>query len=187
MFQSILKQHFFIFFPNWKMTPPPPNWKIPIRFFCFVFEAFSKSELEASKDATNKAVPREKSSGRRKRCRYYNRGYCKYVSKCRYFHPEGICEDYEKHQKCERKECWERHPRRCKWEQSDGGCKRNLECVYLHASQTNKEVENMTNLNFTGANGYKCVSCKCVWQNKNCLVVHTVKSTSVLFCLNCSD
>ena len=37
MFQSILKQHFFIFFSQLEndpsLTPPPSNWKIPIRFF----------------------------------------------------------------------------------------------------------------------------------------------------------
>ena len=31
------------------------------------------------------------------------------------FHPKSICKEYERHQKCERKECAERHPKSCKW------------------------------------------------------------------------
>ena len=29
-----------------------------------------------------------------KKCRYYNRGYCKYKSKCRYNHPKEVCKEY---------------------------------------------------------------------------------------------
>ena len=26
-----------------------------------------------------------------KKCRYYDKGYCKYLKKCRYFHPKTFC------------------------------------------------------------------------------------------------
>ena len=50
-----------------------------------------------------------------KKCRYYNRGYCKYKSKCRYNHPKGVCKDYLENQNCEKHDCCIRHLRHCKW------------------------------------------------------------------------
>jgi hypothetical protein len=87
-------------------------------------------------------------------------------------------------QKCESKECCKRHPGRCKWDQSKEGCKRNLSCAYLHGVQSNKEVVNVANVNL---GVYECVSCKCIWKDENCLVMHKVENTSVLFCWNCDD
>ena len=60
--------------------------------------------------------------GKRK-CRYFNGGYCKYKHKCRYIHPKHICDEFLKGQKCENKECSDRHPRECKWERGIRGCK----------------------------------------------------------------
>ena len=65
-----------------------------------------------------------------KKSRYFNRGYCKYNKKCRFYHPEHICEDHQKNNKCENKECSKRHSRICKWEENKGGCRRNKECDY---------------------------------------------------------
>ena len=147
----------------------------------------AKVEVEASKDATTEQVYSDNGTANPKKCRYYNRGYCKYDKRCRYFHPREICQDYLEHQKCETKGCGKRHPRRCKWDQSKEGCKRNLDCVYLHGVQSNEEVENVGNMNVNVAEDYQCVSCKCAWKDRNCLVMHDIQSTSVYFCLNCDD
>ena len=86
--------------------------------------------------------------GKRK-CRYFDGGYCKYKQKCRYIHPKHICEEFLKGQKCEKKDCLDRHPRECKWERSSRGCKRNEECDYLHVSQANVEVKETNVVNET--------------------------------------
>ena len=85
----------------------------------------------------------DKGTAIQKKCRYFNRGYCKYNIKYKYFHPKEICKDYLEHQKCDAKVCGKRHPRRCKWDQSKEGCQRNLSCAYLHVVKSNQEVGNV--------------------------------------------
>ena len=97
---------------------------------------------------------------KKKRCRYFNRGFCRYFDKCRFGHPIDICKDYLRDDKCERKECCDRHPKRCKWDNSDRGCRRGSECLYLHkpnASKTDKEKS-------SELKNYKCQGCKYIWK-----------------------
>ena len=35
----------------------------------------------------------------RKKCRYFDKGFCKYKKKCRILHPDGICQEYVETQK----------------------------------------------------------------------------------------
>ena len=35
-----------------------------------------------------------------KKCRYFDREFCKFTNKCRYIHPENICNSYRSNQKC---------------------------------------------------------------------------------------
>ena len=80
-----------------------------------------------------------------KKCRYYNRGYCKYKSKCRYTHPKHICKEYMASQKCEKVDCYDRHPKVCKW--ADGKtCQRHDKCKYMHVTVADKE-KSLTILN----------------------------------------
>ena len=67
----------------------------------------------------------------RKKCRYYDRGFCKYNKKCRFSHPEGICQDYLNTLKCGGKECCQIHPKLCRWDQGKGGCNRGEDCLHL--------------------------------------------------------
>ena len=53
----------------------------------------------------NKVVNRKS-----KKCRYFNWGYCKYKTKCRYVHPKKICDQYPASQKCDDVDCQDRHP-----------------------------------------------------------------------------
>ena len=85
--------------------------------------------------------------------------------------------------KCERKECCDRHPKRCKWDNSDRGCRRGSECLYLHkpnASKTDKEKS-------SELKNYKCQGCKYIWNDRKCMEEHLIKDTRVFFCLNCHD
>ena len=119
---------------------------------------------------------------KKKRCRYFNRGYCKYNSKCRFVHPKSICNEHLLNQKCENGECNQRHPKKCKWESNKEGCKRKSECAYIHGTPTCNEQRMETDLSV-----YQCAGCKDIWNNKTCMVEHMVNNTRVVFCLNCSD
>ena len=46
-----------------------------------------------------------------KRCRYYNKGFCKYEKRCRYFHPQEICQNHLDTLNCNLKGCKKRHPK----------------------------------------------------------------------------
>ena len=116
---------------------------------------------EAEKSKQNK-VPRDMLQNKdddkagnehqkRKKCRYYNRGYCKYTNKCRFIHPRHICSMYMESNKCTKVNCNERHPKECKWNEKAGGCRRQG-CDYAHG----KEISN-----------YKCEGCKDVWEDKS--------------------
>ena len=118
---------------------------------------------------------------KRKRCRYFNRGFCKYKNKCRFVHPNKICNIYLKNQTCNEKSCSDRHPKLCKWIKSFGGCKRT-ECDYLHNCD---QEQNMTNNE--AADNFKCEGCKYTWEEKSCVVEHVIENMKVFFCLNCDD
>ena len=47
-----------------------------------------KTDVEDEGDVVNKK--------KAKKCRYYDRGYCKYNDKCRFGHPQGVCDGYLK-------------------------------------------------------------------------------------------
>jgi hypothetical protein len=69
-----------------------------------------------------------------KKCRYHNKGYCKYQNKCKYYHAGQVCDEFLRNGKCETgQSCIYRHPRVCKyWIGDSGGCKREESCKYLH-------------------------------------------------------
>ena len=49
------------------------------------------------------------------KCRYYDKGFCKYRTKCRYSHPEQTCEDYILYGQCTGQNCPRRHLKQCKF------------------------------------------------------------------------
>ena len=76
-------------------------------------EKLTKMEKEASQNTSEHVhgdvkdmVPHKKKP---KKCRYFDRGYCKYKTKCRFTHMLGLCSQYLQIGKCERKECDQRH------------------------------------------------------------------------------
>ena len=87
--------------------------------------------LKLSVPAQN--LPKEKETKQTKKCRYHNRGYCKFGEKCHFFHSRDICEEFRSNGLCRQKNCFLRHPKNCRyWTRTEEGCKRNEECVYLH-------------------------------------------------------
>jgi len=65
-------------------------------------------------------------------CKFFNRGYCKYLKKCRYFHAKDICEG-----QCNKTECIKRHPKNCKFGIK---CRRNSSCAYKHSTESNENA-----------------------------------------------
>ena len=64
---------------------------------------------------------------------------------------------------------------------SSGGCKRGQSCDYLHNSRREK------NKNLDVSSQYKCEGCKNIWEDRICVVEHTIHNMKVFFCLNCDD
>ena len=137
------------------------------------FEAKGNAE-KANGDGDNSSVGKTK-----KKCKFFNRGFCKYSNKCRFGHPLDVCKDYLRDYKCERKECCDRHPKRCKWD-INGDCRRGSECLYLHIDKPDGE-QNMV------SNEYQCQGCRYIWNDRDCMKEHTIKNMRVFFCLNCDD
>ena len=117
-----------------------------------------------------------------KKCRYYDKGYCKYASKCRYSHPKEMCRTYKESKRCKDRGCGGRHPRACKWFQRDVGCRR-LNCDYLHVKTNVAKNENLQK----ECKQFKCAGCNDTWEDTNCVVKHQLKHGEVYFCLNCDD
>ena len=68
-----------------------------------------------------------------KKCRYEDKGYCKYKSNCKFYHPGQICEKFLRDGKCESGQtCNNRHPRKCRYWKGGEGCNRQQACKYLH-------------------------------------------------------
>ena len=46
-----------------------------------------------------------------KRCRYNNRGHCKYKTECKFIHYREVCQTYLDGRKCDQNACKKRHPK----------------------------------------------------------------------------
>jgi hypothetical protein len=114
-------------------------------------------------------------------CRYYNRGYCKYKFKCKYIHPKEICIKHIQNGNCRNKECEDRHPKTCKWTETELGCRRP-NCEYLHVTLAHDDgQENEAHKSFP------CYGCKNIFNDATCVVKHKVENTVFSLCLNCDD
>ena len=144
----------------------------------FESKSGTKNTPKEGNDYTTEVV--NLNMGKRK-CRYFNKGYCKYNQKCRFVHPSGICTDYIENKKCEKEECSSRHPKQCKWDLKSRGCKRGIECAYLHTATESPKCQNSERSEF------KCAGCKDVWNERKCVQEHYIENMAVFFCLNCND
>ena len=117
-----------------------------------------------------------------KKCRYYNKGYCKYEEKCKFAHPLQTCQKHLETLKCTVKECKDRHPKVCKWFTREVGCKRQ-HCDFLHDTPAGDDEKSKAHKE----SGYACEGCKKTFPEANYVVNHRIKSTEVFFCLNCED
>ena len=58
-------------------------------------------------------------------CKYFNSGYCKFQSECKYIHAKEVCSKL----KCKTKRCSKRHPKTCRYGDK---CKRRTVCLFKH-------------------------------------------------------
>ena len=65
----------------------------------------------------------------RRKCHYFNGGFCKNKIDCEFLHPDKICEMYLKDGKFNVKSCENRHPKDCKyWANSEKSCTHGKQC-----------------------------------------------------------
>ena len=88
---------------------------------------------------TNDAV---KKNDNISKCKYSNRGYCKFGQKCSFLHFKTNCEEFVTKGFCgSPKSCLFRHPKHCRyWTKKIVGCHRGETCQYLH-DPTKKFIE----------------------------------------------
>ena len=68
----------------------------------------------------------------RRRCKWWNRGYCREQDGCSFSHPVGDCVEHMQG-KCTIRGCTTlRHRKVCKYQSLDVGCLRGSTCEYLH-------------------------------------------------------
>ena len=72
-------------------------------------------------------------------CRYFDNGYCRFETKCKYYHSKEKCVE----ETCGGRGCHKRHPRNCKF-YSKGKCKFNDKCAFKHSTLNvvNSETKN---------------------------------------------
>ena len=76
-----------------------------------------------------------------RRCKWWNRGYCREKERCAFKHPQEDCQDHLKG-RCTTRGCTSlRHRKRCKFFSSETGCHRGDRCQYLHIMDVNVAVE----------------------------------------------
>ena len=135
----------------------------------------NKEKIESSKDETNKVENEEK------KCRYFNRGHCKFKLECKFLHPTDICKTHLEGKKCNQNLCKMRHPKACKWSQKTSGCRR-IGCDYLHDTLARDDVQQIQ-----AHKSYSCAGCKNCYDDIICIVQHIVGNTSLYLCLNCEN
>ena len=76
-----------------------------------------------------------------KKCKYFNRGYCKNVELCPFSHPQEVCQEHLSSGKCsDYGSCQKRHPRECRyWKKHE--CFHGGSCLYLHQKIPNNELD----------------------------------------------
>ena len=99
-------------------------------------DALTKIEVDLKQVAEElKSSSGENDLKDKRRCKFWNAGYCKLRNFCTFLHPEIIC----KETKCVDKFCKKRHPRTCKnWKK--GSCKFSDFCEFIHEERVDFEL-----------------------------------------------
>ena len=92
--------------------------------------------VKANEDEDDKRKYEERGKDKRDiKCRFHNRGFCKFGRNCKFSHSKVVCSEYREEGICRQRGCSKRHPRHCRyWTSKPEGCKRKEACDYLHVS-----------------------------------------------------
>ena len=74
------------------------------------------------------------------RCNFYNRGFCK-APDSMFDHPDEDCESHLMGNCCKNIMFNKRHRMICKYIDSESGCTRGSECMFLHNNRREKNQE----------------------------------------------
>ena len=66
--------------------------------------ALENVSVKVQNDAENEKMDGQAKESKRK-CRYFNRGYCKYGMNCKFFHSQVICNEYVEEGRCQTPGC----------------------------------------------------------------------------------
>ena len=118
-----------------------------------------KKKEEETKQQKGEERGHKKSS---KRCRYWNRGFCREKSSCLFSHVKEDCESFQKDGSCHDRTCKKRHRKECCYF-NKGNCFRGDKCEYMHKrknhiEETNNDKQHSSNgdcLNFEYCD-FKC-------------------------------
>ena len=129
-----------------------------------------------------------------KKCRYYDRGYCKFQDGCSFVHPLTICQKFlqkEVKEQCNQRQCKDRHPKNCKYWSREEGCRRGEYCQYLHQQnklpQTSHQTATEYSTNHVENNMESITTCRNEFENEDSLRVHTETTHVENAILDCNE
>ena len=111
------------------------------------------------------------------RCNFYNGGFCRAGPDCLFDHPNEDSKSHMLGNVCRDRKCRKRHRNICKYSNSESGCVRGSECMFMHEGQ--KEKHN----NVKKDSKQKCDTCK-FEKDKDQVKLHEVKEHRFMLCLN---
>ena len=112
------------------------------------------------------------------RCMFYNCGFCRAGPDCMFDHPNEDCKSRMLGNVCRDQKYIKRHRKICQYTNSESGCARGSEFMFIHEGQ--KEKEN----NVKKDSKQKCDTCK-FEKDKDQVKLHEVKEHRFMQCLNC--
>ena len=144
LLENVINNILFIEYEQRNLLNHLSNLEIKRRETLFLLQDFSNDNC--TKRAKQRLIERvenlqinvtkksnENIQKKKRRCRYYNKGYCRNKIECEFQHVEKICQSFMLDKKCSDSECNDRHPKSCKyWLRDTKGCFRGTTCKYLH-------------------------------------------------------
>ena len=97
----------------------------------------SSSSERASKRGRTSPTGRHtrKTHSPERKCRYFQRGSCKFGSQCNFLHPDSVCLSFSKFGFCQNENCKLSHPTKHCNEWMAGYCARGRKCMKRHDSE----------------------------------------------------
>ena len=122
--------------------------------------------LKEKKEEEDIEQPKDKKGKRSKRCRYWNRGFCREKSSCLFSHVKEDCESFQKEGSCYDRTCKKRHRKECRY-YSKGNCFRGNRCEYKHGSNTQIQETKKDNQQGYKSDCHECEYCDYKCRNKD--------------------